>query len=98
MESAEGACSWTLLPPDDKSVVAPYRMRGRVVPGQILMRSHQNLSGSRRGNLPGTPSPSLASLRTHAELGLSAPGRILLQTRTALNQARVSRGIARFQR
>ena len=24
MDSAEGACSWTVLPPDDKSVVAPY--------------------------------------------------------------------------
>jgi hypothetical protein len=24
MESAEGACSWAFLPPDDKSVVAPY--------------------------------------------------------------------------
>ena len=72
-EGAEGACSWAFLPPDDRSVVAPYA-RG---PGAI--RSHHTLvvdaeawpMVSADGAIHARsfrPTTGVSSLLTHADL------------------------------
>ena len=62
MESAERACSWAFLPPDDKNVVAPYRKRNPAVRSHDLIVVDAN--GKRENRcFPDSPHEPFASRR-----------------------------------